>query len=283
MKKETFLYSLLFAVSVMAMNAQVLAPYKYVPNTTPEDDGLIPKHDLHQNNNRVVPYSFLRQDDMMWSTRHWEEIHIHEKINQGLYYPIEDLPDRVALFNVLLNGINEGSITEVFDNDIFTQPLTPQEILNKLYTIKEKKNEFGEVVIRDSLFVVPANVISWKIKSDWYFDKQRGEMKSRIIGICPVVQKDWEADAEDLFWIWFPDTRKALSQNLVYNPENNNRRMTFDQLFQMRYFNAVVIKEDNMYDRSITDYYKVEGRETLLESRRIREELRDYESSLWQY
>lgn len=283
MKKETFLYSLLFAFSVMAMNAQVLAPYKYVPNTTPEDDGLIPKHDLHQNNNRVVPYSFLRQDDMMWSTRHWEEIHIHEKINQGLYYPIEDLPDRVALFNVLLNGINEGSIKEVFDNDIFTQPLTPQEILNKLYTIKEKKNEFGEVVIRDSLFVVPANVISWKIKSDWYFDKQRGEMKSRIIGICPVVQKDWEAAPEDLFWIWFPDTRKALSQNLVYNPENNNRRMTFDQLFQMRYFNAVVIKEDNMYDRSITDYYKVEGRETLLESRRIREELRDYESSLWQY
>jgi len=74
-----------------------------------------------------------------------------------------------------------------------------------------------------------------------------------------------------------------LSQNLVYNPANNNRRMTFDQLFQMRYFNAVVIKEDNMYDRNITDYYKVEGRETLLESRRIREELRDYESSLWQY
>ena len=52
---------LAFALSVAAFG-QVI---------TPEDDGLIPKSDIHYSNTRVVPYPFLRQDDMMWSTRHW--------------------------------------------------------------------------------------------------------------------------------------------------------------------------------------------------------------------
>jgi len=59
--------------------------------------------------------------------------------------------------------------------------------------------------------------------------------------------------------------------------------MTFDQIFQMRYFNAVVYKENNVYDREIKDYKNGRPLDQLLESRRIREELRNYEHDLWQF
>ena len=40
----------------------------------PSDDGIIPETTKHFKNNRVVPYPHLRQDDMLWSERHWERI-----------------------------------------------------------------------------------------------------------------------------------------------------------------------------------------------------------------
>ena len=47
----------------------------------PSDDGIIPEASKHYRNNRVVHYPHLRQDDLLWSERHWERIDIREKIN----------------------------------------------------------------------------------------------------------------------------------------------------------------------------------------------------------
>ena len=70
---------------------------------------------------------------------------------------------------------------------------------------------------------------------------------------------------------------------MAYNPNNNTRRLTFDQIFQMRYFNAIVMKEDNVYDREIKDYKANNPMEQLLESKRIREEIRNREHDYWQF
>jgi hypothetical protein len=59
--------------------------------------------------------------------------------------------------------------------------------------------------------------------------------------------------------------------------------LTFDQILQMRYFNSIVFKEDNVYDRTIDDYKQNRPMEQLLESKRIRETLRNYEHDLWQF
>ena len=97
-------------------NAQILDP---------TDDGIVPQASRHYNNNRVVPYPYLRQDDMLWSERHWERIDLREKINLPLYYPLKPMPDRKALWNVLVDGIlTENTITEVFKDDKFEIPHT---------------------------------------------------------------------------------------------------------------------------------------------------------------
>ena len=274
MKK--FLSLLAFALSVAAFG-QVI---------TPEDDGLIPKSDIHYANTRVVPYPFLRQDDMMWSSRHWERIHVQEKLNHPLYYPVVPLPDRKSMFDVIKDAImSEGSIREVYNDDLFEMYLTPQEVAQILIRVDTLRDPDDPSIILavDSIELKSPNVIAWEIKSDWYFDKQRGEMKSRIIGLSPVVKDPQTQEIYNIFWIWFPDARQALSTNIAYNPDNNTRRLTFDQILQMRYFNSVVYKEDNVYDRMIKDYKQNRPMEQLLESRRIREELRDYEHNLWQF
>ena len=223
---------------------------------------------------------------MMWATRHWERIQVQEKLNHPLYYPVAPLPDRKSMFDVLKDAILiEGSIVEVFRDDLFELPLSNQEVAGIIFRVDSITDPDDPSILLaiDSIELKAPNVVAWELKSDWYFDKQRGEMKNRIIGISPVVKDPSTSEIYNIFWIWFPDARQALSTNIAYNPDNNTRRLTFDQILQMRYFNSIVFKEDNVYDRTIDDYKQNRPMEQLLESKRIRETLRNYEHDLWQF
>ncbi len=254
---------------------------------TPEDDGIIADPPRHYHNNRVIPYPFLREADMLWSTRHWERIDVREKINLSLFYPEVPLPGRKSLFDVLVDGIlEEGTISEVFLDDRFELPLTDTEVrrmVEKLDTVRDPDDP-SIIILVDTIRIKTKDVLAWEIKSDWYFDKQRGEMKNRIIGISPRVKNPRnESEVFNLFWIWFPDARYALSTHQVYNEKNNTKRMNFDQLFHFRKFNSTIYKESNVYDRSIPDYKRVSAMDQLLEAQRIKENLRNMEHDLWEY
>jgi gliding motility associated protien GldN len=190
------------------------------------------------------------------------------------------------MFDVLKDAILvEGSIVEVFRDDLFELPLSNQEVAGIIFRVDSITDPDDPSILLavDSIELKAPNVVAWELKSDWYFDKQRGEMKNRIIGISPVVKDPSTSEIYNIFWIWFPDARQALSTNIAYNPDNNTRRLTFDQILQMRYFNSTVFKEDNVYDRTIGDYKQNRPLEQLLESKRIRESLRNYEHDLWQF
>lgn len=283
--------------AVTAQNEGVMNPDD-LPNgqgdITPEDDGWIDRDapgvwsGAHDKNNRVIPYPFRRQDDYMWSTRHWEFIDIRERINHPLYYPIRDLPDRQSLFSALIQGINNGEVSQVFRDDMFQQPFQRAELLE---TIKRPDTIFDPddptlVLAINQLEYKSNNVLGWRIKSDWFFDKVRGEMVNRIIAIAPYVQ-DIAPDAPEnsafpLFWVWYPDAREVLARAESYNPNNRTQRLSFDDIFHKRMFNAIIYKEDNTYNRDI-EQYKEEGLDRLLESQAIRERLRNYEHDLWEF
>lgn len=270
------------AVAVLAVgsaDAQILGP---------EDDGPVPQDAMHYKHNRVVPYPFLRVDDMLWSTRHWERIDLREKINLPLYYPIKPLPDRKSMWDALTDGIiNENTITEIFRDDRFELPLTVEElrgIIEKYDTIPNPDDPYGPPLDIDTITIKSNNVIAYHIKSDWFFDKQRGELKNRIIGIAPVVRDPRNHSLTyEAFWVWFPDARLALTTNIAYNEKNNNARLTFDQILHLRKFNATIYKEDNVYDRSIADYKRLDAMAQLLEAASIKEVLRNKELDMWEY
>jgi gliding motility associated protien GldN len=108
-------------------------------------------------------------------------------------------------------------------------------------------------------------------------------LKNRIIAIAPVVKNPKTKDIYPLFWIWFPDARYALATNTAFNRGNNMQRLTFDQVFHLRFFSSVIYKEENVYDRSIADYKRKSTLEQLLEGQQIREKLRNFENDLWEF
>ncbi len=253
---------------------------------TPQDDGITPDPPKHHHHNQVFPYPYLREADLMWSTRHWERIDLREKINLHLYYPVVPLPDRKSLFSVLVDGIlNEGTIVEVFADDRFEIPLTEQQV--RAYTSKVDTTFDPDdpriILLIDTIKITSKDVLAYEIKSDWFFDKQRGEMKNRIIGISPLVRNPVTQDVYNLFWVWFPDARYAMATHTAFNGQNNNFRLTFDQIFHLRYFNSVIYKENNVYDRQIKEYKQNSPMEQLLEAQKIKEKLRDMEHDLWEY
>ena len=59
---------------------------------------------------RVVPYPSLREADVMYVRRIWQDIDLRQKINQMFYFPVDPIEDRKNLFDVIRYALEvEGS------------------------------------------------------------------------------------------------------------------------------------------------------------------------------
>jgi len=244
----------------------------------------------HATSRRVIPYTHLREADVMWSKRVWRILDMREKINHPLYFPIFEINDRKSMIQVTRSVAEEGVVTAFspFDDE-FKLPLSVTEIESigvtettveiedpETFEITEKtiKNDFN-----------PANVKRYRLKEDYFFDKQKSELDVRTIGLCPVLEK-YDENAEykgdsDMFWIYYPEIRMVYANAEVYNTSNDSERRTIEDIFWSRQFATFIYKENNVYDRLISEYK--EGLDALLEGQRIHEEIRDWEQDLWEY
>ena len=60
---------------------------------------------------RVIPYPYLREADVMYFRRIWQEMDLKQKINHPYYYPVDPIEDRSNLFDVIRDGLLiEGSL-----------------------------------------------------------------------------------------------------------------------------------------------------------------------------
>ena len=122
------------------------------------------------------------------------------------------------------------------------------------------------------------------VKEDWIFDKARSVMEVRIIGICPVREvrnPDGSLRGEQMmYWIYFPELRNLLSQYPIYNRFNLAQPISYDDAFIKRMFSSYIYKEDNVFDRKISDY--LAGLDAYLEGESIKEKMRLFESDLWE-
>ncbi len=265
------------------------------PDDTLKRDGYPPKE--HILGRRVVPYPYLREADVMWTRRIWRIIDLREKINQPLYYPTRPTNLRKNLITILHEAVC-GTETQPalikgydpFNGDDFKVEMTTAEIKSigsssdsgKVTRPYPPYEEIDTVYTTD---FDPANVKQYRIKEDWYFDRQRSVMEPRILGICPrmaVFDKNTGEfrDYQDMYWLYFPAVRYILIGEEVYNPYNFGTRISYDDFFMKRMFNSLIYKVDNNYDRRIEEYVK--GIDALLEAESIKDMIFKFEHDVWE-
>lgn len=284
--KRLFIISIVAVVSFMMSSTDMQAQ-------TVLDGAWIKEHNKTK---KVVPYPFIREADVMFARRIWQDIDLREKMNLPLYYPLKEANGMKSLFNVIRDALLvEGSITAYSTGvtgmeDDFRTPLLVSQvegILSKIDTTYTEDLDTGEPIeVIQQIDVRSEDITRYRIKEDWFFDKQRSERYIRIIGIAPLkerISEDGEPTGayETLFWLYFPECRYVFANWDSYNRFNDAERRSFDDLFQKRMFTSSIIKESNVYNRTLGDVYT--GIDQLLVAEQIKVQLFNMEHDLWSF
>ena len=239
-------------------------------------------------NRKFIPYTHLREGDVAWEKRVWRDLDMREKQNHQLYYPTELISGRISLFQLLQKYILSNQIIGFEDEEF----LVPQEIsrikdkLKKCDSIKESSFDADGNEIMTSRWNCDStsifrNVISYQMKEDWFFDKQKSVLEVRILGLGAREYVEEKEAYKGLFWVYFPACRPFFAKHEVFNAKNDSERRTFDDIFWKRQFSSTVYKETNVYDRMMQQYSR--GIDALLESDRVKQDIFKWEHDLWHF
>lgn len=295
--------NVVLSVMVMLMGVGAQAQLNILNAETPEEIGMKTDAQIAYDNDNPLPYGYVDDRDVLWSKTTWEIIDLDERVNFPLYYPIDTNnigAERRSLYDVLVKNIKNGKIEHVYADSYFTEKRTLKDIEASL--VYSDTTDIGIEQYNAEGFVDPeyirrftldaGDVEEWRIRGVWYVDKRQGELRYRLLGLCPVANEarskaypDDGVDAKvELFWIWFPSAREILHKAKAFNRKNTSQPITYDHLLNSRRFHGLVYKEDNVYgDRGVSDYISDNALMQLLESDRIKEQIRNIEIDLWNY
>ncbi|MBK0370416.1 type IX secretion system ring subunit PorN/GldN [Flavobacterium agrisoli] len=290
----------LMAVLTVAGTYTSFAQSNLLNAKTPSEIGLKTPAQLDSDNDKPLAYGYVHDRDVLMGKTVWEIIDLNERINFPLYFPVDTAnigSDRRSLYDVLSKAIRNGEITEVYTDSYFNTKKSLNDIqasLSRIDTTDAGREQINagtklsdEYVLRTD--ITAQDVVQYKIKGYWYFDKRQSELKYRLLGICPVAPDVYtinsdEKDYVEMFWIFFPDAREVLHKAKSFNDKNSALPISFDQILNSRRFNSVIYKEENVYgDREIKEYMQDNAQNQLLEAERIKEKIRNFESDMWNY
>ena len=250
---------------------------------------------------RPLTYQRIREDDAVYRERLWREIDIREKMNLPFRYSADGDKGNQRfisiLFKAIQNGPDNGGVTAFAGiDDRFTTPMTISEVAQKV------SGGVVSVPQYDSLGNITGSIdkvqevnldsfYKFHIKEDVIFDKQTSRLYWRILGIAVVKNIITAAGINigetELFWVYYPDMRPILANYEVYNPKNFGQRMTWEELFESRFFSGRIIKStlDNPYDRYLKEYPGIKDNSLLqlYEGENIKDKIFNYEQNLWSY
>ncbi len=228
----------------------------------------------------IIPYDHIRESDVFMEKRIWRVIDSREKINLPFKYEGIDWKDMHPLITIFNTAIKEGAV--VYDDEYFKIPLTTEAFNKKTNSIDTiAQYDFDGNYTKDTIVqneFDPGSVKKFRVKEDWFFDKETSTLQVRILGIAPIYT-DPDAGELPLFWVYYPDFRKILVKQDCFNPKNDAIRMSWDDIFEGRLFGSYIIKESNVLDRRIQDYFS--GVDALMESERIKQDMFEWEHDLW--
>ena len=248
--------------------------------SNPEDtsgylDDIVERKILQEQ--RFLAYEPIREADILWSKRIWRVIDVREKMNIGFMYPNR------PFFKILLDGIQNGDIA-IFDTDEFKKKVTGEDLDKMLHSVDTQSVWDAETyqeevrIIKNDLDYT--NIKTFRVKEIWYFDKESSRLNCRILGIAPIQEKKNAETGEveyslPMFWIYYPEARKYLTKEMVFNDRNDSAPGSWADLFDSRFFSSYIFKQSNVQDMRLPDLFTGEkygeqaGVNMLLESEKI--------------
>lgn len=233
---------------------------------------------------RILPYDHIREADVFWEKRIWRVIDVREKINLPFTYP------KRPFITILMDAAEKGDITlySVLDDE-FKNPLTADEAasigasVDTIITFDPETFKEEIKVVRNELDY--SNIKRFRVKEVWFFDEETSTMQVRILGIAPLQEVYDDNDnfryEQPLFWAYYPDMRNVLAKEPAFNVQNDAARMSWEDIFEMRFFASYIYKQSNVYDKRIQDYKT--GVDIILEAERIKESIFEFEHDLWSF
>lgn len=232
----------------------------------------------------ALQHQYIRDADVHFSKRLWREVDCRQKMNQHFIYRKQPFVE--VLIEILQS--NEGRDI-AFADDEFSEVLTYDDIQKRLNTVQvievldPETYEYEQVEVVNEINYLDFS--TFRIKEDWIFDTRDSQMKPRIVAIAPVRDvfddNDNYRGQEVLFWMHYDSIRGDLVRYEAFNPYNDGFNLSWTDIFDMRYFDSLITKENNFNDMRIKEY--ADGRDALLEAERIQKKLFNWEHDLWEY
>ncbi|MCC6816270.1 MAG: gliding motility protein GldN [Saprospiraceae bacterium] len=236
---------------------------------------------------RVLSYEPIREADIVWEKRIWRVIDTREKMNQVF------MEFNRPFFLILKDAAERGDI-KMFAEDNFKKSLSTDELDKLLHSVDTQEiynPDTYETEIRIIRNDIDYNDIkTYRVKELWYFDKEASRMGCRILGIAPIKIEIDESTGlakyeAPMFWVYYPEVRKILAKERVFNGKNDIAPATWADVFDGRFFASYIFKESNVQNVRLQDIFTGEddGVKLLLESEKIKNKLLDFEHDLWVY
>lgn len=248
-------------------------------DTIPQMDGYYQVNDLQH----AVPFAYpkVNPKNIRFYKRVWRDIDLKDTANYIFAIP------GASLMEAIMEGIKKGKLTPYNpEDDGFKTKLTAKEgeaRFTDSVLVPIFDNEGNQIDSRMTLNEFnPEKVTKFRIKEDLFFDKQRGKLETRIIGVAPLMTISSSAElAESIgetpaFWLYFPQLRYTLVQLDVSDPDRELYDMTMDDLFVQRKFSSRIVRQSSPSQQM--QYAKGEQDST---EQPIEDKIKLYKERLW--
>lgn len=272
----------------------LVAPPGRRPSTTVDSAGVTVMDKI------PLKYDQIRLDDQVYRQVIWRVIDAREKMNMSFMYEADEDNGNQRFMNILLKHIKEGDVTAFSAaDDRFTVPLSVAEVAKMLVGTTSEievpdydRDPTGTLGLTKLVKVSEEfdvnKIRSFAVKEEVIFDRETSRLHFRILGIAPM-KTVFNADGTEratyrLFWLYYPDLRRHLSRYDAYNARNMAQRMSWEEVFESRYFSSYIYKTtlNNPFDKQLEGIIK-DPLMRLLEGERVKETIFNWEQDQWSY
>lgn len=245
-----------------------------------------------------LAYDNLRVDDQVYKQILWKDISVAEKINATFRYAGEGDNGSEAFYYILLKHIRDGDLTAFSAvNDRFTTPLNLSEVAASMGTVKNtyqkpdyindpdgSKGLFIDTTVTEEFDI--SKILGYRIKEEVIFDRETSRMHFRTLGIAPLMEKEFAGQKYNspAFWVYYPDARPFLAKHEAYNPRNMAMRMSWEEIFESRFYAGTIIKStmNNSGDQYLLTIQK-DPLLRLYDGETIKDNIFNWEQDQWSY